>query len=324
MDAEPQIAVVAATHRRPVRLRWLLNALEEQTIPRDRFEVLIGHDPSDPETAEVLTRHPLREDGTLIPVAAEPGARRPSRLRNLAWRRARAPLVAFTDDDCRPAEDWLERLVDASRRMPGAILQGTTLPDPLEWAEQLAPWPHTQHIEPPEPWAQTCNMLYPRSLLERIGGFDESYPGPAGEDTDLALRGQRAGAAFEAVPEALTYHGVHGASLLRRIRTTWRWRAVPAVPSRYPEIRRHYALGLFWRREHVWLVLAMAGLILARRRPAAVLLAVPWSLVSAKPYGPSLRGRVRSALELPGRFAIDVAEVVALAWGSAEHRTLVL
>jgi glycosyltransferase involved in cell wall biosynthesis len=324
VSSDRQIAVVAATYRRPLRLRWLLNALEDQTLPRGSFEVLVAHDPADRETIEVLARHPLGEDGTLRPVAAEPSEHRPARLRNLAWRVAEAPLVAFTDDDCRPAEDWLERLIDAGERMPDAIFQGTTLMDPAEHAEQLAPWPHSQHIEPPEPWAQTCNMLYPRALLARVGGFDESYPGPAGEDTDLAMRVQRAGAAFEAVPEAVTYHAVHSASLASRIRSTWRWHAVPAVPKRYPEIRRHYALGLFWRREHMWLALAGAGLVLARRSTPAVLLALPWCVASARPYGPSLRGRVRSALELPGRLAIDTAEVAALAWGSAKHRTLLL
>ena len=32
---QPEIAVVVPSHDRPVRLRWLLNALEEQTLPRE-------------------------------------------------------------------------------------------------------------------------------------------------------------------------------------------------------------------------------------------------------------------------------------------------
>ena len=39
------------------------------------------------------------------------------------------------------------------------------------------------------PWAQTCNILYPRELLERIGGFLDDPPLSMGEDTELALRG---------------------------------------------------------------------------------------------------------------------------------------
>ena len=33
----------------------------------------------------------------------------------------------------------------------------------------------------------------PRSVLERLGGFDEAYPAPAGEDSDLGWRAKVAG-----------------------------------------------------------------------------------------------------------------------------------
>ena len=33
----PEIAVVVPSHDRPLRLRWLLNALEEQTLDRSRW-----------------------------------------------------------------------------------------------------------------------------------------------------------------------------------------------------------------------------------------------------------------------------------------------
>jgi Glycosyl transferase family 2 len=324
LERGPQIAVVVPTYGRPLRLRWLLNALEEQTLDRSSFEVIVGHDALDRQAAEVLARHPLAEDGTLRPVAAGPGEHRPARLRNLAWRSARAPLVAFTDDDCRPAEGWLERMLAAAGRSPGAVLQGTTMPDPREDAEQRSPWPHSQTIEPPEPWGQTCNIAYARALLERVGGFDESYPGPAGEDTDLALRARAAGAGYEAAPEAVVYHAVHGASLPRRVRSTWRWSILPALPRRHPEVRRHYTLGVFWRPAHIWLLLAGAGLMLSRRRAPALLLALPWAMDAAPSYGTGPRGRIRSGLELPGRFAIDAAELFALAWGSVKHRSLLL
>ena len=38
----PEIAVVVASHDRPLRLRWLLEARSEQTLPPDRFEVVMG------------------------------------------------------------------------------------------------------------------------------------------------------------------------------------------------------------------------------------------------------------------------------------------
>ena len=37
----PAASVVIASHGRPLRLRWLLNALEEQTLPRAEWELIV-------------------------------------------------------------------------------------------------------------------------------------------------------------------------------------------------------------------------------------------------------------------------------------------
>src|SRR5205814_4172614 len=95
------------------------------------------------------------------------------RQRNLGWRAAAGQLIAFTDDDCRPEPEWLERLVEAAGRSPGEIVQGATRPDALERNVLAAPHVRTMSIDPVGPYAQTCNIVYPRELLERLGGFDE-------------------------------------------------------------------------------------------------------------------------------------------------------
>src|SRR6266516_3972541 len=100
----PDVAVAVASHDRPVRLRWLLNALEDQTLDRDRFEVVVVHD-SGTETARLLADHPLAGAGVLHVRALAPESASPAAKRNAAWRGADARLIAFTDDDCRPRED---------------------------------------------------------------------------------------------------------------------------------------------------------------------------------------------------------------------------
>ncbi|MDX6659127.1 MAG: hypothetical protein QOH62_3920, partial [Solirubrobacteraceae bacterium] len=42
--SEPLISVVVPSHDRPLRLRWLLNALDEQTLAREQWEVIVAHD----------------------------------------------------------------------------------------------------------------------------------------------------------------------------------------------------------------------------------------------------------------------------------------
>jgi GT2 family glycosyltransferase len=324
--SDPEISVVVPTRDRPLRLRWLLNALEEQSLPPERFEVIVCHDSRGPETEELLRTHPLAAAGVLRHRLLEPPRGRSAGYkRNLGWRTARAPVIAFTDDDCRPPEDWLERALAAARRHPDAILQGTTRPDPDELELALrAPHARTQAIDPPTPWAQTCNIVYPRALLEELGGFDEAVE--SGEDTDVALRGIAAGAEFLGAPEVVNYHSVHVSGLLALLRSLPRWEFIPWLVKRHPSLRRECAAGVFWRETHGWMLLALAGAATAAagRRPAALALALPWAVRAAPAYGTGPRGRSRSVLELPGQAVVDLAELAVLARGSARARSLVL
>lgn len=321
-DRTPEISVVVPSHDRPLRLRWLLNALERQTLPRHRWELVVAHDSRGPETDELLREHPLAQDGTLRHVRQAPGSAPPGRNRNAAWRATRAPVIAFTDDDCRPPEDWLRRALDAATAHPGAIVQGMTLSDPDERHIRHAPHWHSQYILPPKPWAQTCNIVYPRALLERLGGFDETLY--TGEDTDLALRARAVGTPYVGAPEALTYHAVVEQSAVRRLRSLWRWKDLPELVRRHPELRAEFPLWIFWKRTHVWLPFAVLGAVLGRRNLAWTALAAPWLAHTAPQHGTDPRSRLRSASELPMRLAVDGTEMAALGWGSLRHRTLFL
>jgi GT2 family glycosyltransferase len=322
MGDAPEISVVVASHDRPLRLRWMLNALEEQTLARDRWEVVVGHDSSGPETERLLRTHPLSAAGTLRHVTLPAGSAPPGANRNAALRLARGDVVVFTDDDCRPPARWLERAQAAARRNPGAIVQGATKPDPDEGIMVRAPHRQTQQITPPVPWAQACNIVYPRALIDRVGGFDEDVL--VGEDTDLAIRARETGAQYVAAPEVITYHAVHDEPLFRQLRGLQRWRDLPRLVKRHPRFRSEFPMWIFWKRAHVWLPFALVGCGLARRRGGFALLAIPWIAHALPDYGPGPRGRMRAISELPLVAALDAGEIVALARGSIRHRTLFL
>ena len=316
--------MVAPSHDRPLRLRWLLNALAEQSLPRQRFEVIIGHDSSGPETAELLATHPLTEAGVLRSVAHAPGTGPPGRNRNAAWRQARAPLIAFTDDDCRPPAEWLANALAAAERHPGAIVQGATRPDPDETnIALLAPHVSTQSIRPPRPWAQACNIIYPVEVLERLGGFPEDMY--VGEDTALAECALAAGISYVGAAEVVTYHAVDEAPAIRHALDAWRWRGLPLLLARHPRLRRDFPLYAFWKREHIWLPVALSGALLRRRSKLWPLLTLPY-LAHAIPtkYGSWPRSRFRALVDLPGVATIHAAEIGSLAWGAIRHRTLFL
>ncbi|HEX4106510.1 MAG TPA: glycosyltransferase [Solirubrobacteraceae bacterium] len=316
MTNAPAIAVAVASHERPARLARLLDALAEQTLAPDQFEVVVVHDSVGPESEQILGGHAL--PGLHHERVAPSG---PALKRNRAWRASRAPLVAFTDDDCRPEPGWLAALLQAARAQPGAVVQGLTRPDPDEEHLLREALVRTQSIDPPTPFGQTCNILYPRALLERLGGFDETLPAAAGEDTDLLLRARESGAPLIAAPHARVRHAVTTASLPATLRAIGRWQHLAFVVRRHSALRRELTLGVFWKPAHAWLLSAAASGASRRPRALTLLLLAGWARSTRPNYGPGVRGQLRSIAELPLRALIDAVEVAVAARGALRYRT---
>ncbi len=318
----PELSVVVASHDRPLRLRWLLNALDRQTLEHGRWEVVVCHDSTGSATDRLLSAHPLAAAEVLRWTSLPAGTAPPGANRNRALALARAPVVVFTDDDCRPPERWLENVLRAAREHPGAIVQGPIEGDPDEAVIRRAPFPHTLSFSNvPRPWAECCNIVYPRELVDQVGGFVEDLR--VGEDTDLNLRARATGASYAGDAGMGTFHAIEEASLRDWVRRAGRWGDLVLLLQRHPELRRELALGIFWKREHGFVLLALAGVAGARRRRASAWLCLPLALSHATHAG-GLRGRVRQVLELPGWALIDLAELAALLTSSLRHGTLVL
>lgn len=324
MAAGPEVTVVVPTHARPLRLLYLLDALAEQTLERGRWEVVVVHS-GDPLTRRVLESHALVLEGTARTVAAGTAAQSPAARRNIGWREARAGLVAFTDDDCRPEPGWLEAYLAATTGDPRAALQGRTVADPEErHVLEVNPDARTLEIEPPTEWGQTANMAYPKKVLEAAGGFDEGFPGPGGEDADLLIRAKALGAGHLAVPAAVNRHAVFDLDFPARIRNARRWAGVVYLAKLQPQTREHAVLGIFWRARHAWLALALAGLLLSGRSRVFALLALPY-VVLTRPRGANdPAARLRALRLLPGTAVVDAIELLTLAEASAKYRTLLL
>jgi glycosyltransferase involved in cell wall biosynthesis len=318
----PELSVVVPSHDRPLRLRWLLNALHEQTLDRSLWEVLVCHDSSGPETDELLRSHPLTQEGTLRFTQLPPGTAPPGANRNAALKLARAPTIVFTDDDCRPPENWLETVHAAVARFPGAIIQGRVEGDPDEYAMRHSSYPRGQYFPTvPRPWAECCNIVYPRDVVEAVGGFVEDLY--TGEDTDLNIRARAAGARYVGDSAMLNYHAIDEGTVLSWVRGAGRWGDLALLLKRHPEFRSEFPMWIFWKRTHVWMPFVVLGLGMSRRNPLWIVLVTPWGIQWQSRH-PGIRGRLRHLMELPGWAVIDLAEMVAMARGSVKHRTVLL
>jgi glycosyltransferase involved in cell wall biosynthesis len=312
-------AVVVSTHQRSALLPGLLAGLDAQI--GGAFEVVVVDNGSTDATWQLLqewagqTALPARV--LRVPFCDGPGV-----PRNTAVARVRADLVVFTDDDCLPAPDWVERLCGAL--LPGvAVVQGRTVPEADGWA---GPWSRSLTVEGPTGLFETANLACRREDILAVGGFGGTrvLTGRAfGEDV---LLGQALAARGEAVfcPAALVEHRVLPGSYRDFLSERWRRRGFPLLVARAPGIRSSLVGGVFLSRRTMVAdlgLLACASAVV-RRRPWPMLLAAPWFAACWRDAA-HRDGRprpVRAAQVGVG----DAVGVAGLVTGSTQARRMVL
>ena len=316
----PEISVVIATHDREERLERALAALAEQTLDAERFEVVVVR-------SSATTPSARTPEGMAVRFLAHDGTRGPAAKRNAGWRAAHGRLVAFTDDDCRPHPDWLAGLAAAASGEE-VIVQGATAPDPEE-VDRLWGLARTIEVDGPTGEYETCNIAYPRALLERVGGFDEQITAAWTEDTDLGLRAAAAGAELRFAGDALVWHAVVPRTLHEAVGDTRRYAWLVRLLARHPAYRRRRFPGRVIKPSHATLAAALLGLALARRRPLlASALAAPYlgghlrTHLETNRLGP--RSLARFAIHAPQQSLVDLAELGVVLVAAARERTLVV
>jgi GT2 family glycosyltransferase len=205
----PAVSVVVPTARPASVVAGCLEALADQTLPADSFEVVVVDD-GGPEP-EGLDRLADTLSGRLgVQVLHRPNGG-PSAARNDGVAVARAPLLAFTDDDCRPEPGWLEAVVaplegPGGRAAGGHVVNG--FPDNrFASASQLVldlAFGY-YHDEPGRAAFLVGNNMALRAAdLDAVGGFPADVR--QGEDRELSERLRAAGVELVAVPDAVVRH----------------------------------------------------------------------------------------------------------------------
>ncbi len=135
--------------------------------------------------------------------------------RNAGVRAAHGTVLAFTDDDCRLAPDYLRTLLELTARDAGPVVRGGRVdlgnPADLPYTIKTDPAPATydggRH---PGGFIHGCNMAMTRATFDRLGEFDERFgagaPLEAGEDTDYLYRAYLAGIPVEYAPSLVVAH----------------------------------------------------------------------------------------------------------------------
>ncbi|MGQ0809786.1 MAG: glycosyltransferase family 2 protein [Nitrospiraceae bacterium] len=187
-----------------------------------------------------------------------------SAARNAGIRAATGEVVAFTDADCAPAPDWLERLLQPFDASNIGAVAGRVVSGPGSSVKETFSALYTLRLsnEPAlhqkwTPWSggyPTANLAVRRKMLEKLGGFDEQVT-IYGEDFDLCARVYLQGASLVYKPEAVVAHhhrttlrgivrqafgfGRSHAYLMRRHGPAGLWVEIPGLSFRWKKAPLH-------------------------------------------------------------------------------------
>jgi len=201
---QPAVSVVISTVNRRATLELALESLLQQRVPDGlEYEIIVVDNNSPDDTHEAVERL-IRLGCHRLRYAFEP---RPgvSYGRNAGIRLARAPIIAFTDDDNEAEPDWVAGIVRSFVGHPDAGAVGGPIA-PI-WLGPVPHWLDERHWSPlailnygdaPIYTSQenprcllTANFAVRRAIFERIGGFSPAFP--RCQDHEWLIRFWRAG-----------------------------------------------------------------------------------------------------------------------------------
>jgi len=214
------ISVVIPTFRRPDSLAACLAGLERQSLPREKFEVIVTDDDDAPVTRDLVAKKFPRVKWTQGP------GRGPAANRNHGASLATGEWIAFVDDDCLPGEGWLKAIasqgdvdvIEGKTEAPGA--RDTPFEERVENLRGGVYW--------------SCNLAVRREVFERLCGFDEDFREPGGEDMEFAWRIAANTLYTRFVAAALVEHPPRAITWKQIWRRTWmiRWLALYRLKTR--------------------------------------------------------------------------------------------
>jgi glycosyltransferase involved in cell wall biosynthesis len=206
-----RLSVVISTFNRLALLQELLDALDRQALPPDRFEVVVVDDGSTTPAAPVLEQRASPYRLTIV-TQANAGA---AAARHAGVLRATGDVVVITDDDMLVPPDFLEEHLKAHEAGHTLVL-GQIAPDDAPGEKPLFERFHFEQLARfvrrfrDQPTAVrgvmvcTGNVSFRREEYLAVGGFDQALG--RSEDRELGVRLQANGAKLYFAERARTFN----------------------------------------------------------------------------------------------------------------------
>lgn len=265
-------SVVVPTYKRPDLLQRCLAALLTQDFDPSAFEIVVVDDAANQDTQQLVEKlaqqtvayrylplpsvsmasssevdsdstEVINEHGALIEVKGLPllrylpvnGQHGPAAARNTGWQAAAGDIIAFTDDDCLPASDWLKNGLEAFNHNVEGVTGQVIVPmpdDPTDYEWDVSGLQTSKFV--------TANCFYRRSALQMVGGFDQAFTCPWREDSDLFFTLLEKGFQLEEAPTAVVVHPVRPAPWGISLRTQHKSVFNALLFKKHPGLYREY------------------------------------------------------------------------------------
>ena len=214
-----RISVIIPTYNRIEKLLKVLKSLETQTLENKFFEVIIVDDGSTDSTENDLKKF-MR--GTRLNMKYFKQAnKKPGAARNLGFRYASMPLIAFIGDDTIPDPGFLGEHLNFHRQNNSDGKMG--LVGYTTWPEDIRTTPFMKYIGEygyqfgyslingngplPFNFFYTSNISLPKALLDDLEYlFEEDFDTAGWEDVALGFRLENRGMRLFYNPSATAYH----------------------------------------------------------------------------------------------------------------------
>ncbi|MHB2018449.1 MAG: glycosyltransferase family 2 protein [Candidatus Xenobia bacterium] len=241
MTRHPRLTVQMCTYNRKGMLMQALQALFNQSLPHDQYEIVLVDDGSSDGTREAVAaltppcgfKYCWQENSGL------------SKGRNHGIREASGEIVLFIDDDIVAHRDLLLEHVRWHDRHPKHVIRG--------WVN------HTEHVtqdttpkftlaDISTAFFWTSNVSVGRQWLLEAGMFDEEFREYGWEDLELGMRLKKLGLQMKYNKAAIVYHQ----------KPRWTLQDVPKM-LRQAQAKARTAL-IFVRKHPTWRVRLATGL----------------------------------------------------------------
>ena len=202
------VSVIVPVFNNPAGIRSGLEALVNQTYPRDKYEIIVADNGSTDETRQVVAGFQT-EGPPAVKLLVEEKTRGSYAARNCGIRKADGEILAFTDSDCVPSREWIEAGVEGLMRERAPCGGGRVKftykgrqPNAFEYYDSARKLDQQSYVK--QGFAATANFFVRKDLLERHGLFRSDLI--SGGDYEFGRRVTGQGEKLVYIPDALVCH----------------------------------------------------------------------------------------------------------------------